>query len=116
MIKKYDFNYRMHDAEVSFTVDTSVFNSELAQQFLDFFSWSDDYDKDGDIIDEAMKKIAIRAIIVGSEGQYNEFGVIAEFEDIEGYPRIDGSIGIKLTSFSAYEFDESDLHMEISIQ
>ncbi len=113
MIKRYEFNYGMNDSQAVFTVDDSKFTKEMAQSFLDFFHWETGYDEFLDPIEEAMTKIAMRTIIIGCEGQYNLQGIISQFGDLEGYPRIDGSIGITLIEFYPYEFTESDLSVKI---
>jgi hypothetical protein len=112
-IKIYKFDYGMMDAELTFKVDTEIFTDKLAQETLDFFDWDDDYDIDENPIDEVMKKYAMMAITLGGFKSVNELGVIIEFEDLEGFGKIDGSLGITLTSFSGHEFDSSNLGVTI---
>lgn len=114
MIKIYNFDYDFLEADVCFKVDTSIFTAEHASPTLEFFTW--DYDKDADPIDEVMKKYAIEAIRIATINNYNEFGVISEFEENEGFVRIDGSIGISLISISGYSFDPDKLNVTIQIE
>lgn len=111
-IKKYDFDYNYGEAYCSFEVDTEKFTPELANITLEFFDWH--YDKDADPVDEVMKKYAMRAIKEATFNGHNTYGVIKDFEEAEGYGRIDGSIGITLISISEYEFEENDLEMKVS--
>lgn len=110
-IKTYSFNYDLYGAEAKFTVDTEKFTDEHAKATLEFFTW--DYDKDADPIDEVMKKYAMESIKIATFNNYNTMGVIDEFEDNEGYARVDGSVGLTLVSVEKYEFDPESLYMEV---
>lgn len=112
MLKTYSFDYNNGDASVSFIVDTEIFTEEMAKATLEFFSW--DYDDDEPPIDEVMKKYAMQAIKIATFNDYNEFGVISEFEDLEGFARIDGSLGIKLTNVEKLDLDDFYLSVTIS--
>lgn len=111
MIKEYTFNYDMFEATAFFIVDTEKFKSEDAKILLEFFTWN--YDENADPIDELMKKYAIQAIKIATAENYNDYGVKCWFEENEGFPKIDGSIGIELISVEQYEFDEDKLSVEI---
>ena len=111
MIKHYSFNYNSYDAEVCFAVDTEKFTVEMANATLNFFTWK--YDKDADPIDEVMKKYAMEAIKIATYNNYNINGVINEFMNLEGYAKVDGSLGITLNFISGYEFDEDGLSVTI---
>lgn len=115
MIKIYDFAYiTQWDATVSFEVDTDVFTPEMANATLEFFVW--DYVKDNDPIDEVMKMYALEALKQATFNNYNEDGVIDAFDDNEGFGRIDGSIGIKLTEVTPMAFDDSELSVSIKVK
>lgn len=103
----YKFEYDYHEADVHFKVDTEKFTKEMAYDTLNFFTW--DYDEDEDPIYEVMKKYAMEAIRIATFNNYNEFGVIDEFNDNEGFYRIDGSYGITLVQINGYEFDTDKL-------
>lgn len=110
-MKHYTFNYDMFEAEACFKVDTEKFTIDIAKKTLEFFTW--DYDKDGDPIDEVMKKYAMAAIIIATIEGYNLYGVIQEFMNKEGFCKVDGSMGIELDFIQQYEFDENKLSMEV---
>lgn len=110
-IKRYDFNYDMYEMEACFEVDTDKFTADHAKATLEFFTWN--YDKEADPIDEVMKKYAIVAMNIATQEDYNEYGVISEFNDKEGFCKIDGSSGIKLISISGFEIEEHLLEMTI---
>jgi len=113
MIKKYHFDYDNLEANVTFTVDTEKFTNEHAKSTLDFFTW--DYDEDADPIDEVMKKYALEAIKIASANNYTTYGVIKEFNENEGFCKVDGSSGIKLEVVHGYEFDPDKLDVVIKI-
>jgi len=110
MIKTLEYDYSQGDASCTLQLDTEKFTKDDAQLLLDFFTW--DYDADSDPLDEYMKKVAIECIKVASFNGYNEKGVISEFEDMEGWPHLDGTNGITLLDVSAYEFYEGNLELE----
>lgn len=103
----YKYEYDYYEAEVHFKVDKEKFTEEMAYETLDFFTW--DYDENEDPIDEVMKKYAMEAIRIATFNNYNEFGVIDEFQNNEGFAPIDGSYGITLVQINGYEFDTDKL-------
>lgn len=113
MIKHYTFDYNVFDAQACFKVDTDIFTDEHANATLKFFTW--DYDEDADPIDEVMKKYAMTAIISATNNNYNLKGVIGYFNNLEGFVKVDGSIGIELNAISGYEFDEENLVTQVVI-
>jgi hypothetical protein len=111
MIKKYSFVYNTYDAKAVFIVDSDKFTTEHAKATLEFFTW--DYDEENDPIDEVIKKYAMEAIKIATFNNYNLLGVISEFDDNEGFCKVDGTSGIELIDISSYEFDDENLNMEI---
>lgn len=108
--KIYKFNYDYHKAELTIEVDTEKFTPELAKETLGFFRWN--YDKEADPIDEVLKKYALQ-ILMTARSNRSVKGVIYDW-DQEGFGPIDGSIGLLLTEYSEFEFEENDLEMEVS--
>lgn len=107
--KLYKFNYDYHKAEVEFEVDLAKFTPEMANETLTFFLWN--YDEEADPVDEVMKKYAMRVLQVGNN--YSTTGVIRNWDE-EGFCPIDGSFGITLKEYESFEFDQSDLEMEVT--
>lgn len=110
--KLYTYTYGPMEAECKIEIDLDVFTADHANSVLDFFTWY--YDKEADPIDEFMKKLALMIFQIGSESELNESGVMRAFESEEGWPRIDGSIGLKLIYIDNFRFDEDMLNVEIS--
>lgn len=106
---KYDYDYNFLEASAVFTVDTDILTVENAKMMLEFFIW--EYDKEGDIIEELMKKYAMQAIKVATAESFNTYGVKSWFEESEGFLALDGSQGIELISVTEYEFDDADLQL-----
>lgn len=111
-IKTFNFNYDCYEAGAVFEVDTDVFTSEHAKETLDFFDWY--YNGNSDPITEVLKKYAMEAIRVATKYSFNSKGVISDFDNKEGFARVDGSLGITLLSVTGYEFDEDKLDYTVS--
>jgi len=110
MQKEYVVNYDCGAGEVVFEIDVDKFK-KVAQQTLDFFTWS--YDKDECPTIEAVKKYAeacMRFAMV--ENTDSVPYIVAEFAQ-EGYCRVDGSYGILLKSIYYPEID--DTRFEVTI-
>ena len=104
MIKTYEYDYNNGEASASFLVDTEKFTPDMAKELLSFFVWY--YDTENDPLDEVMKKYALQAIRFATYNGHNKSGVISDFEEEEGWSRVDGSEGITLTEVTEYEFDD----------
>lgn len=107
MIKKYDVEYNYWECTIEF--DTEIFTEELLQECLDFFSW--EYDEEGDLYEEYARKIAkniLRLLIVADLGS-----IESRFKELEGFPPIDGSYGIKLIDVDNFEFEDIDFTCEL---
>lgn len=111
-IKTFKFNYDCHEAEAVFKVDTDVFTNEHAKSTLEFFTW--DYDEDNDPITEVLKMYAVEAIRVATIYSFNTRGVISDFNNKEGFAKLDGSLGLTLLSIKEYEFDYDKLDYTVS--
>lgn len=110
MAKKiYSFNYDFNSAELAFEVDLEKFTELHAKETLEFFSWN--YDKDGDPIDEVLKKYALEVLRIGGDLNHSQ---IIFYWNQEGFGPINGKIGIKLVDYRGIEFDSDNLEMEVS--
>jgi len=111
-MKTYTYTYDMV-YEIKFEV-TDQFTKSMAQDFLNFFSWEIPYDKDANPIDEYMRKLAMECLRQATMNEHNTFGVISDFEGLEGYPKLDGSLGIKLVYAEGLEYDEEDISVKVT--
>lgn len=107
----YDFDYYFGEARSVIEVDKDKFTAKDAKVMLEFFCWS--YDKSGDLIEEYLKKLAIQTIKVATEGDWNTKGTINAMDNMEGWPPLDGSVGLKLLDVTGYEFSEDELSFDI---
>ena len=112
MIKTFKFDYDCCEAQAVIKVDTDLFTKEHAQATLDFFDW--DYDEENDPVEEVLKKYAMEIIRVATKYSFNVSGVTKDFENKEGFVKIDGSLGLTLVSVIPYEFDDEKLELTIS--
>jgi hypothetical protein len=110
-IKTFKFDYDYAEAGAVFKVDTNVFTSDLAKENLQFFTW--DYDEDGDPVTEILKKYAMEAIRVATNNSFNIKGVVSDFNNKEGFVKLDGTVGLTLVSVRGYEFDDAKLDFEV---
>lgn len=110
-IKTYEFDYNFGEAEATLEVDLDIFTEDKAEFLLDFFRW--EYNKDT-IIDDLLKKYAMKIISVSTSENLNEDGVKRWFAEEEGFIKIDGSQGVELILVSGYEFDEELLEVTVS--
>lgn len=110
MIKKYKFDYD-YDFSVHFEVDTDKFTEEFAKATLEFFSWN--YDEEADPIDEVMKKYALEVVRISAFSYSGIQYVKNQFQNLEGFGRIDGSVGITLMYLVSSELGDDLLEMTI---
>ena len=82
----------------------------MAKEFLEFYSW--DYDKEGNIRVEALKKIASKCFYLSQ--QWNVRGIINAIVDMfEAYIPLDGSKGVQLISIDNFSFDDEEFTVTI---
>jgi Protein of unknown function (DUF2528) len=114
MIKKYDLNY--NDFNVSIAIDHEKFTEELMHEINNFFSdakWRLSQEN-GDICQTVLKMIAEKCFYIVLGKDYNAYGVMDEFNEgdiTEGYPPMDGSIGIQIVSVSTFEIDACEIYV-----
>lgn len=107
MIKRYKFEYD-YWWNVSFEINDEVYTDDIAQLTLDFFCWT--YNTERKPTVEVLKKICIECIGLSIQG-WNKHGVISEFDNLEGFPKLDGSLGITLLEIDDFRFDSNDFHL-----
>lgn len=112
-IEKYKIDYQVYEAFCILEVDDTKVTMQLCKEFLDFFSWEHPCDDEGDLKHEAIKKIGIQCIKESTFNFHNTKGVISDFENLEGFPKIDGSQGIKLITVEGYDFDPNGFQLEL---
>lgn len=93
-----------------FIVDESKFTEDDAKTFLEFYSW--DYDEEGNLRLEALKKMAIKCFYLSQE--WNVEGIMEEIDNLfECYIPIDGTQGVTLIDIDNFSFDSEDYEGEI---
>lgn len=109
MIKTYKFQYD-YWCDIIFEVDTDKYTEELALATLEFFYWT--WNNQNDPIIEVLKKISIQCLSLSLDG-YSVLGIIDEFDNKEGFPKLDGSNGLTLVRIDDFELNENNLSLEI---
>ena len=112
-MEKLKYTYGFLEGEVILSLDREVFTEEMAQEILNFHEDFGAFRDNEDDVLNACKKIAYTAFYVASTKSYNTEGVKREFaEELEGFPPLDGNLGIKLDYVGGYEFDPFYFELE----
>lgn len=109
MIKQYRVMYGFHDWECTIEINTELFTPELLQQYLDFFCW--EYNKKGHLYEEYLKLLAKH--LISDSLILTKDGMISIFKNREGFPPLDGSVGITLVSCDHLEFQDERFKCKI---
>lgn len=110
------YTYGFLDGRVELTLNRELFTEDLAKSVLDFHDNDENFNESDDVVLNACKKVAYHAFWVASTQNYITYGVKKEFEDstlCEGYPCLDGSIGITLEYVEGFKFDSFDFNLEV---
>ena len=114
-MEKLVYTYGFLDGRVEMSLNRELFTEDLAKSVLEFHNNNGAFNDSEDIVLNACKKIAYHAFWVASTQNYNTQGVKWQFEDsdlCEGYPCLDGSVGITLEYVEGFEFDPFDFNLE----
>ncbi|EEC2773281.1 DUF2528 family protein [Salmonella enterica] len=119
-IKRYEITWNAHEDAPVLTVeiDHSVCTDELLHQINGFFINAEDryLDSDCDITATVLKMLAATCFTeqTGPTGDWNTQGLIALFEDgnMEGWPPMDGSEGIKILGCDSPGVCYDDMEVE----
>lgn len=66
----------------------------------------------GDITKTFLQQLGREIFIILCENNYNLFGVVDEFKGREGWPLMDGRVGIKITDVDTLDFECDDFEIE----
>ena len=113
-IKEYKIDYDFK-AEIIVEIDHDIANEASLHEINNF--WSDSQfrlSSENSVLDAVLKMLAQQILIIQTYHGYTLDGVLSLFDwnrngGQEGWPSLDGSPGIKLTSVDTFEFDESDM-------
>ncbi|EKQ0889046.1 DUF2528 family protein [Salmonella enterica] len=119
-IKRYEITWNAHEDAPVLTVeiDHSKCTDELLHQINNFFINAEDryLDSDCDITATVLKMLAATCFTeqTGPTGDWNTQGLIALFEDgnMEGWPPMDGSEGIKILGCDSPGVCYDDMEVE----
>ena len=110
-MEKLVYTYGFLEGEVILSLDREVFTEEVAQEVLNFHEDFGAFRDNEDDVLNACKKISYKAFYISSTKNLNTKGVKREFESLEGFPRLDGIVGIKLEYVEGYEFDPFEFEL-----
>lgn len=115
MKEQLKYTYGFLDGRVELSLNRELFTEDLAKSVLEFHGNDLAFNESEDVVLNACKKIAYHAFWVASTQNYNTHGVKTEFEDsalCEGYPCLDGSVGITLEYVEGFEFDPFEFKLD----
>ncbi len=123
MIKKFSIEHTPTYASITVQIDFGFkikhnpnFTVEGAiKEMVEFWTG---YEKrldqnDGDYTKTFLKQLCQECIVIQMSENYNLLGIIKEFNDREGWNKMDGDYGIEIVSFEPTDFsDQSDYEIE----
>lgn len=116
---RYNITYKLSDygwdnPEITIDINSKKFDEGSAQTFLDNINHS--YDSSVNVIEEAVRMIAVMVVKVSTENRELDF-VLDAFNGgkdyLKNYPILDGSLGIELIDTDGVEFDEDNIEWDI---
>lgn len=121
MIKKYLVEHET-GAGMVVEIDEEILTEEELHKLNDFWCGAKDnlYREDGNVLNAVLKNLLQVVLSVQYEGGLNLQGVINAFDwdakygngGQEGYPKLDGSSGIKLVDVTGLEIDVYDIEIK----
>lgn len=111
-MEKLVYTYGFLDGRVELTLNRELFTEDLAKSVLEAHLESETFNDSEDVVLNACKKIAYHVFWVASTQNHNTNGVIENTDLCEGYPCLDGSIGITLEYVEGFRFDPFDFNLE----
>lgn len=112
-VKKYTVDYDWK-AELEVEIDHDVMTDEKLNEINNFWSNADyRLQRQGSVLNAVLVMLAKEALLIALSQNYNTYGVVSEFdwskgEGVEGWPPMDGSEGIKITSVDVSGILDSD--------
>ena len=114
-IKKYVINYDSK-VEIHVEIDHDVLSYEALDEINNFWSDSDSrLAEEQSVLVAVLNRLAITVLYIQISNDYYTFGVVDDFDysqrhgGVEGWPKMDGSEGIKITRVDEFEFESSDI-------
>ncbi len=114
MIKQYKLRY--NELDIILAVDHDKVSDKFLQEINDF--WSDAAwrlsQSNNDICLVVLKLIAAKCFHLAVSNDYNPYGVMDSFNDddeTEGFPPLDGSLGIYLVNMDTLEIEDDDISL-----
>lgn len=117
MLKTYKVQHDMNDGEMTVEIDHDVMTDANLHEINSF--WLDAefrlIREDGNVLHAVLKMLLAEVLVVQLEGGLNTRGVVEQFDydakfgrgGIEGWPKMDGSAGIKIIDVDGLEFEAS---------
>ncbi len=115
--KTYTVTYIPQDWDCTVEIEdevNGVATLDLIKQMVEFWTdWESLLDdNDGDYTRAFLQQLARQAFLICVGENYNTYGIVEEFNDLEGWCKMDGSQGIKITNTDDFDAAYSDFHIK----
>lgn len=118
-IKRYEINHDDTDFYMEVEIDHDKFTEQAQNEINEFWSGADDRlgEENGNLLHAVLKLLAHTVMCLQVEYRYNTSGIVRAFDwdaefgprGQEGWPKMDGSDGIKIVHVGEVEFAPSDM-------
>ncbi len=115
MIKKYQIDYD-YKGDVVIEIDHAIFTTEKVEEINNFWGGAKDRIRDdGTALFAVLKMLAGELLRIELSGAYPiAYGIAGAFDwdknrGIEGWPKMDGSAGIKIISVDEIYYESNDM-------
>jgi len=106
--------YSGHWWECTVEIDDNIATVEMMKELILFWIGGKNRLKQnkGNVITTFLQQLAREIFYILTEHNYTEEGVIDEFDNREGWCKMDGSMGIKITYTDNVEISHDDFSVE----
>lgn len=114
-IKRFLVDHRPTMGDITVSIDFNYKNgkndiNDCIKSMVDFWTGSDDRldDNDNDYLNTFLKQLCEKCMCVMADNNLSTRGLVAEFDDLEGWCKMDGSNGIEITDCTKPDFETQD--------
>lgn len=106
------------DASITVEIDPEIMGTKELQEINNFWTGANERLLDsGSIIDAVLSMLVCEALKIQSSHNCNLFGVVSAFDwskgkGVEGWPKMDGSDGIKIIDIDPFYFWDHSISIE----
>lgn len=101
-------------ASVTVEVDDEKMPDDMLEQINGFWSGAEDrlLDADDNLLNAVLTLLAETVFRIQFSDDLNTYGVVKAFENLEGWPTMDGTYGFKIIDAESFEIDPFDISIQ----